>query len=363
MRKYYLDNLRSATVLLVFVYHVFYLFNGVGVLGGIAGAESIPACDALLYVVYPWFMVLLFIIAGMCARYSLQKRPIRQFLRERTRKLLVPSTLGLFALHWVTGYLNIRLGGALDMIPAALLYPICAISGVGPLWFIQLLFLFSLIIAGVKMADRRDVLWTLGGKASTPVILLLGFLIWGSAQVLNTPVLIVYRFGIYFTSFIIGYAVFSHEQVQERIAKMRIPMLVLALCGAIAYTVYYYGSNYTDAACLQSAFTNWYLWIATLAIFGCGKAYFDTKNKWTMYLSKVSFGVYILHYPVLLGVCYCLSQVVKAPAALSYPLALALGLGLTLALFLLIQKIPVVRYLVLGITKGKGKARGSSADL
>jgi acyltransferase family len=38
-------------------------------------------------------MVLLFVVAGMSARYSLQKRSNKEFLKERVTKLLVPSTL------------------------------------------------------------------------------------------------------------------------------------------------------------------------------------------------------------------------------------------------------------------------------
>ena len=35
MRKKYIDNIRWITVALVVIYHVFYIFNGSGVLGGI----------------------------------------------------------------------------------------------------------------------------------------------------------------------------------------------------------------------------------------------------------------------------------------------------------------------------------------
>ncbi len=35
MRKIYLDNIRWATVLLVMCYHVFYMFNAAGVMGGV----------------------------------------------------------------------------------------------------------------------------------------------------------------------------------------------------------------------------------------------------------------------------------------------------------------------------------------
>ena len=40
MRRHSLDNLRWAAALLVFAYHICYLYNGLGIPGGIPGAES-----------------------------------------------------------------------------------------------------------------------------------------------------------------------------------------------------------------------------------------------------------------------------------------------------------------------------------
>ena len=154
MRKFYLDHIRQATVILVLIYHVFYIFNGVGIPGAVPDMANIPAFDTAACVIYPWFMVLLFLIAGISARYSLQRRTERQFLKERACRLLIPSTLGLFVVHWITGYLNIKLGGGLAYIPAALVYPISVISGTGPLWFIQMLFLFSCLLVLLRKIDK-----------------------------------------------------------------------------------------------------------------------------------------------------------------------------------------------------------------
>lgn len=355
MRKFYLDNIRWATVILVLIYHVFYMFNGVGVLGGIPGAKSIPAFDMIACIIYPWFMVLLFVISGMCARYALQKRTHKQFIRERAVKLLIPSTLGLFILHWVTGYLNIKVGGGLPYIPSALIYPISVISGIGPLWFIQMLFLFSCILLLLRKIDKKDRLWTLCGKANIPVILLLGLLIFGAAQILNTPVITTYRFGIYFVSFLIGYYVFSHDNVQDTIEKMRIPMLCLAVVGGVIYAIRYGGSNFTTSDCLQSLLTNLYLFFAVLAIIGFGKKYFNKQTKFTAYMTKSSFGIYILHYPILACTCYVLNYYLSLPVILNYVIALVVEIILTFAFFELLKRIPVVRYFVLGIKKNKIK--------
>lgn len=351
MRKHYLDNIRWATILLVLVYHVCYMFNGVGVPGGIPDAASIPAFDAFASLVYPWFMALLFIVSGVSARYSLQKRTGKQFIRERAVKLLIPSTLGLFVLHWITGYLNIKMGGGLEYMPKALIYPIAAISGIGPLWFIQMLFLFSCILVLLRKTDKADRIWTLCGKANLPVILLLFVLIYGAAQVLNMPVLTMYRFGIYFVAFLIGYYVFSHERIQEIIGRIGIPMLCLAVAGAVFYAIYYHGRNYTSPECLQSIVTNLYLWIVILAVFGCFQKWGNRETSFSRYLTGASFGIYILHYPVLTVICYLLRYSFDFPALLNYAIALLVEVALTFALYEAVKRIPVLRYLILGIRK------------
>ncbi len=351
MRKHYLDNIRWAAVLLVLVYHVFYMFNGVGILGGIPGAANIAFFDTLASVIYPWFMVLLFVIAGMSTRYALAKRTDKQFLKDRAVKLLVPSTLGLFVIHWTTGYLNIKMGGGLEYIPSFLVYPIAAISGTGPLWFIQMLFLFSGVLVLLRKLDPKDKVWKLGGKANTPMILLLFLVVWGAAQVGNLPVLTMYRFGIYFVSFLIGYYIFSHEAVQEKMETIRIPMAVLAVLGAACYAVCYGGSNFTDSDCLQSFVTNLYLWTVVLAMLGCGRRYWNRETPVSRYMTGASFGLYILHYPVLIAVCYALCTYCSLPAIWNYGIALAAMLVMTVALYEIIRRIPVIRWLVLGIKR------------
>ncbi len=353
LRKSYLDNIRWATVMLVLVYHVCYMFNGAGVPGGIPDAVSIPACDVTAYIVYPWFMVLLFVISGISARYSFQKRTEKQFLKERAMKLLIPSTLGLFVIHWITGYLNIKMGGGLAYIPPVLVYPISVVSGIGPLWFIQMLFVFSCILVLLRKIDKKDWAWTLCGKANLPVILLLFVVIFGAAQIFNMPVLTMYRFGIYFAAFLIGYYVFSHDEAQEKTERICIPMLCLAITGAVFYTLYYFGSDYTSPACLQSVITNLYLWIVVLAVIGFSKKYWNHETAFTRYMTKSGFGIYILHYPVLTVTCYLLHYHFHFPAICNYMIALVTELIVTFALYEAVKRIPLIRYFVLGMKADK----------
>ena len=182
MRKHFIDNIRWATVLLVLVYHVFYLYNSVGVFGGVGSFEKMQYQDGFLYFVYPWFMALLFLIAGISSRYALNLHTSKEFIKEKTAKLLIPSTLGLFVYHFITGYLNIKIGGGLDSIPPALIYPISVLSGIGPLWFIQMLYLFSLLLVLIRKLDSKDHLYELGKKCTKTHSCDSLFFIWNSKQ-------------------------------------------------------------------------------------------------------------------------------------------------------------------------------------
>jgi surface polysaccharide O-acyltransferase-like enzyme len=348
-RKHYLDNIRWGTVLVVLVYHVFYLYNTVGVPFPIAQDAGLRTFDIFPYIVYPWFMVILFLIAGISARYALQKRTNREFLKDKVTKLLVPSTLGLFVYHWISGFINLKLGGVLDAIPSFIRYPVFVISGIGPLWFIQMLFLFSVLLVLIRRVDKEDKIWTFCRKINIVVILLLVFLIYGAAQILNLPVLTTYRFGIYGTAYLIGYFVFSHDEAQNSIEKIRIPMLIVAIILSVAYIIRYFGVSYSSEECLTSFLTNCYLWAAVLAILGCGKAWFNRTSPFASYMTKSSFGFYVVHYLIVQLSCYSVYQYGSFPKALNYFLALSIELPCTVLVYELLRRIPVIRYLVLGI--------------
>lgn len=353
MRKYFLDNIRWATVLLVMVYHVFYMFNAAGVLGGVGSFCEVQPQDALLYFVYPWFMVLLFVIAGISARYSLDKISGKEFLKRRTWKLLVPSTLGLFVFQWIVGYFNIRIGGGLQYIPSFLVYPISVVSGVGPLWFAQVLWLFSLLLVLIRRLDRKDTIWKMGEKCSLPVLLLFALLIWGSAQILNMPVITTYRFGIYLAAYLLGYFVFSHDNVQKTAEKAGVPMLVISLLMGAVYTAVYFGENYAEGPVLKSLFTNIYAWFMTLAVLGCGRKWFNGQSRFSAYMTKSSYGFYVLHYTFVLIPCYYLKNAAVLPAWAVYGLGLLAVFLCTPALYEAFRRIPVVRCLVLGDRRKK----------
>ena len=97
MRKHYLDNLRTIMILLLFPVHTFMIWNNYGTKFYVWAGEN-KLLSSLIIIVNPWIMALLFVIAGMCARYSLEKRSVKEFVKERFSKLLIPFISGILLL-------------------------------------------------------------------------------------------------------------------------------------------------------------------------------------------------------------------------------------------------------------------------
>ena len=220
-RRIYLDNIRWITVCIVVIYHVIYMYNGVQLFGVIGPFKEQQLQDAFQYLVYPWMMALLYTVSGMTVRYYLEKHNLKEFIRDKTRKLLVPSTVGLFVFQWILGYYNMKISGAFESfesVPGIVRYVIMAISGIGVLWYIQVLWIFSMLLLLVRKIER-DRIWKKGEKTPVWLLVLLTVFVYGFSQVLNTPVVTVYRFGIYGFCFFTGYFIFSHDEVVERLSK------------------------------------------------------------------------------------------------------------------------------------------------
>ncbi len=356
MRKNFLDNIRWMTVVLVVIYHVIYMYNGITTAGVIGPFYEKQYQDGVQYILYPWFMILLFIVAGMCSRYYLEKHTVKEFIHSRTRKLLVPSTIGLLIIGWVQGYFNMAIGNAFDNIPDTVpglfMYFIMVLSGTGVLWFIQMLWLFSMLLAIVKKIEK-GTLYKLAGKMNMITLLLLVIPVYLAGMILNMPIVSVYRFGIYGFTFFLGYFVFAHDEVIRRISQYSIPLVLAAVALAVVYLVMHYGDNYAIMPTVNCISAVSYAWISCLAILGFMKKYGNGSSGFTVFMSKWSFGLYVFHYLPLSATAYILHKYTSVPALPSYLLtALAAFLG-SFVLFEVIVRIPFLRWCVLGVKKEK----------
>jgi peptidoglycan/LPS O-acetylase OafA/YrhL len=354
MRKYYLDNIRWMTIVVVVVYHVFYMYNAEG-LQGVAGKITdldVQYWDLYQYAVYPWIMPVLFIVSGVCARLFLETHTDKAFLCSRTRKLLVPSTVGLFAFQFLQGYVNVSLGGAFERnpdLPLIAKFLISVASGIGVLWFIQVLWLFSLLLLIVRRFEKGR-LYLFFGRTNTLALILLVFPVWGAGQILNTPIICVYRFGFYSAFFLLGYYVFSHETVMDRLKRWCIPLLIAAASLGIAFCAIYFGANYADKPVNRTLLFSAFAWFGCLAVLGGMARYGDFQTRITHWMNDRSFGLYVFHYLGISSVGLFIGKAGLLPAPAVYLLSLLAGFGGGLILNAVISRLPFFRWAVLGIS-------------
>lgn len=354
MRKYYLDNIRWITIVLVVIYHVIYMFNGVQPLGIIGPFAEVQYQDGIQYLLYPWFMVILFVVSGMTSRYYLESHTEKEFIKNRTRKLLVPGTIGVFVFGWIQGYYNMQIGNAfaamkLATVPKPVVFIIMALSGIGVLWFVQILWIFSLLLVLIRKIEK-DRLYTQGSKCGVVVLLAFAVLIFLAAQVLNTPVITVYRFGIYGLSYFTGYFILSHDEVTDRLSRFYIPLGIAAAAAGIVYMVLYFGENYAMEPCINNVSACVYAWLMTLAVIAFMKVHGDKEMVLTRWMSRRSWGLYVFHYLPLSAVAWYLHIYAPGlPVLLHYLLTGIAAFAGGILLYEIISRIPLLRWCVLGM--------------
>lgn len=357
MRKTYLDNIRWITVILVVIYHVFYMYNGEGIPGVVGKITDLEVqyWDIYQYIVYPWFMGLLFIVSGICARHSLEKHTNGEFIRRRTTRYLVPATISPFVFGFVQGYVNMAIGGAFDSmgdVPKPVIALIMVASGISVLWYLQVLWLYSVLLVLVRRIEKGRLLQS-GKKTTIAALVLIAVPVWAAAQVLNTPIIAVYRLGLYMLLFFLGYFVFSHEEVIDVLKKWFLPLAIAACVLGIAFCAVCFGQNYADRPVNRTPLFTGYCWFACLAILGGMAKYCDFETGFTRWMSSHSFGLYVFHYLGISAFALYIGKSRLLPAPVTYLLTLACGFAAGYLLYAAISRIPFFRWAVLGIRREK----------
>ena len=360
MRKHWIDNLRWTTVLLVLLYHVVYFYNNKEVFGGVGGFGDGPQYqDVLMYILYPWFMPLLFLLAGVSARYSLEKQPAKVWFQSRTRKLLVPATIGLLVFQWMTGYFNTAVAanqGLFEGMHPIARYLMMAVSGIGPLWFIQDLWLFSLILLALRKIPKINIP---NSKFTILWIVLLGVLFWlGEQTLIFNPrpesldgLWNLYKPLFYLIIFLLGYFVFSNDNVQETLGRWWIWLMAAAVVSGTVLIVTTFGQNNTSPQYMSTPLNCLYGWLMCLALMGWFKAKFDKTNAFATYMTRSSFGLYIVHYLVIASIGFMMYHYTSLPPVLMYLILTVAVFTLSPLLYELLHRIPFVRWCIFGEKK------------
>ena len=305
MRKHYIDNLRSFAILLLFPVHTFMIWNDFGSRFYIWEGES-KLLSTLIVLVNPWFMPLLFILAGISARHALEKRTKKEFMQERLLKLLVPFLIGiLFLVPFQTLYARKYFDHYQGSLSAHWAYffthvtDLCGYDGAfspGHLWFILFLFLISVISLLIfqYMPYERLAEKTQNMPVSAMVFLFLP--IWAMYHIGNFG---GFSLGKSLTLYLLGYYLLSQDTVIEKLEQRRLRLLGLCIPGTVLSAALYVRFSYYG-----DLWVNWIGWISILVLLLFGKQFLNKRTAFTDYMRRTSYTVYILHQTILVALAY-----------------------------------------------------------
>ncbi len=346
MRKHYIDNLRNFTILLLFPVHTFMIWNDFGSRFYIWQGEN-KVLSTLIVLVNPWFMPLLFVLAGMSARYALEKRTCKEFVTLRVRKLFIPFVGGmLFLVPFQALYARKFFDGYEGSLPDHWKYFLTHLTDFsgydgaftpGHLWFILFLFLISMITLPLfhflpygKTADRA-------GKMPAAVVLLLVIPIWLMYYLGNFG---GFSIGKNLALYLAGHYVLSNDLVMEKLERNIGWLAALCGIGTIASVVLYYRFSYYG-----DLWVNFIGWLSILVLLVAAKRFLNQRTALTGYFNQASYPVYILHQSILVALAY---YVVGISGVLAVQVScICIGSFLaTMLAYHLTRLIPVVRGLV-----------------
>ncbi len=341
-------------ILLLFPFHAAQIWSG----GEYSGFYIWSHTNVLLYAfstaVYPWYMTLLFAIAGISCKYALQKRTNKEFIIERTRKLLIPFIFGVLVLASVMTYIaevffNGYTGSYIHQYVLFFTKPsdLTGYHGgfsVAHFWFLLYLFVISLTALPIILLKKMDLPRF---RISSVSYLLLIFLFvpeWLCQYVLNIGGKSLGQFTVLF---LFGYFILSEESILQKLKEYRLVSLTICVLSGVLYVYLYCFQNFRNE--WMTGLYIFYGWMGIITLLGIGQSNLNFHNRLSHYLTRASFPVYILHMPVLVVIGFF---ALKLPLGVTgqFLTITLLSSVLTFLIYEIIRRVPVLRFF-LGISK------------
>lgn len=351
-RKYYIDNLRWLAILLLFPFHAAQIWSGGEYSGFYIWSHTNTVLYAFSNLVYPWYMTFLFAIAGMSCKYALLKRTNKQFVAERTKKLLIPFLFGLLVLVPVMTYtaevfFNGYTGTYLQQYVLFFTKETDLTGyrgGFTPahLWFLIYLFVISLTALLIVNLQKKYFPKFKAGSVSYFFIVLLFVPEWLCLYVLNIG---GKSLGQFMILFLFGYYILSEESILQKLKRYRFVSLAICILSGGLYTYLYCFENVRSI--LITGLYIFFGWMGIITLLGIGQSKLNVHNRLSAYLTQASFPIYILHMPILVVVGFF---VLKLPLGVTgqFGLIVLISLIATFLIYEIAKRVPVLRFFLGG---------------
>lgn len=350
MRKHYVDNLRWLCVLLLFPFHTAMLYNDWGESFYIYShpQKLISAFDVATAF---WFMPLMFVLAGVSSFYALQRRSAGEYAKERFFRLFVPLVFGLLLLipaqtYFAERFHNGYTGSYWYQYVLFFTKPtnLTGYTGgftPGHLWFILYLFAISLIALPIMRWYIRSPKKLDGTRLTIPKLLPLFVLPAAMSLVLNIGGKSV---GEYFALFLLGFFLFSNEEILQRLEKRRWLLFVAAVLLTAGVLFAYFVLHWTGGVPV-GIYDRLAMWVCIMMFLGMGRRFFNQRNAVTGYLARACFPVYILHQTCLVATAYYVVRLTSS-TVVQAPLIMLISAAVTFLAYEVFRRIPVTRWML-----------------
>lgn len=300
---------------------------------------------------HEWRLAALFMISGMGTAFAFKRRTWKLFLKERSKRLLIPMFVGIWTITPLTWMF------ILDYFPSSLIEGVLAFLGfgvamsflmiiplmsrllsLGHLWFLWSLFQYSLFLLPIFYVVRNypegklsrllgsifKIPFRLGPLILLPITLSL-------SDVLLKPIMgealgFGYEWPWYLLTFLFGYIfIVNKEQYFEFIDNSRFQITIGTIVATLAFVwikseetksgVPYVGGgwageNYrqlgigyhTKTTLIACFVTSFHAWFWCLFVFTWGAKFLNKPSKYLAYLNQGVYPFYIVHQPIVYAV-------------------------------------------------------------
>lgn len=301
IRQYYIDNLRTICILFLVPFHALMAWN-CWMEGTCVYFFSNKWFSSVITLVSPWYMPLLFILAGISARYSLSRRTVKEFIKERFFKLFIPFIVGIVTIvpvmtYYADVYHN-NYSGNFFLHYTIFFSRFTDLTGAdggwtpAHLWF--LLYLFVISIVGVFLIHLQK---EISPKFKLENVNLL--ILWSISVIVAIGNLILNiggkSIGMYSLLFMAGYYIFYDKAMIEKLKKYRwLHMFIFCIANVMNVYLFIWCDKPDKLQNIIAMYVA--LWFGILAILGFASKNFNQSNRLTKFLSRRSFDFYIVHY-------------------------------------------------------------------
>lgn len=369
-----IDDLRSAVIVLVVAHHAALAYiphahvdpdHYLKSTAPVIDAQRWWPLDLLVSWNDHFFMALLFLLSGLFVLPALRRKGIRRFLSERAQRLGLPFLVAAGLLSPLAFYPSWLLSTQAVGVPFWQRYYGSDGWSPGPAWFLWLLLAYSVVVAltyGLAPARLRRWSWQPRSAARlTGMCLASSWIASGAIALLVAPdhwfTLVgplsaqSSRLLLYAAWFLLGVALGASNLDEALSIRLLRPWRQWAVGGALAYVVTLVlqaqpgslaaqpplslslGLAFSSGAC--ATFT-------ILAALGVARRYLGAPSKLAESLRQNSYGIFLLHYPL---VTWCQFALLAAPlpAALKFLLCFSVALSGSWLLTILLRQTPIGR--------------------